>query len=45
MVLIHSFILANRKQDLESGGSYSVYDLNESVIQDGGDGMLPVLFE
>ena len=26
MILIHRFIWANRKQDFESGGSYSVYD-------------------
>ena len=26
MILIHRFILANRKHDFESGGSYSVYD-------------------
>ena len=41
MILIHRFIRANRKQDCESGGLYSVYDfLSESIIQDGGDGVL-----
>ena len=28
MILIHGFIWANRKQDFESGGSYTVYDFN-----------------
>ena len=39
MILIHRFIWANRKHDFESGGSYSVYDFSESIIQDGGEGM------
>ena len=40
MIPIRRFIWANRKQDFESGKSYSVYDLSESIIQDGGGGVL-----
>ena len=39
IILIHRFILANWKQALESGGSYSVCDF-KWINQDGGDGVL-----
>ena len=41
MILIHRFIWANWKQDFELDGSYSVYDFKWTIIQDGGDGLLP----